>query len=54
MPQWENVYANRETTVGGGYWAKRTNVSSSGKVYSKLVKADRSPKASMETLLNLK
>lgn len=53
MPKWINVYADRETTVGVGYWALRTNVSRSGKVYSKLVKADRSPNASMKTLLSL-
>lgn len=43
MPTWTNRYAHLETQIGGGYYAHRVNVSKSGVVYSKLVKADRSP-----------
>jgi hypothetical protein len=50
MNEWVNRYANREKSVNGGFWAMRSNVSRSGKAYSKLVKADRSPKASALTL----
>lgn len=52
MGEWVNRYEDREQSVSGGYWAMRTNVSRSGKVYNKLVKSDRSPRASIATLLN--
>jgi len=43
MGQWVNRYAHLERKVGGGFYALRENRSASGKVYTKLVKADRSP-----------
>jgi hypothetical protein len=44
MPTWSNRYAHRETKVStNSYYANRVNVTKNGKVYSKLVKADRSP-----------
>ena len=43
MGQWENRYSHLEKKVGGGFYALRQNTSKSGVVYTKLVKADRSP-----------
>jgi hypothetical protein len=44
MPTWINRYAHLETQISANsYYANRVNVTKNGTVYSKLVKADRSP-----------
>jgi len=43
MPTWTNRYKHLETLVGAGYYALRANTSKAGRLYTKLVKADRSP-----------
>jgi len=39
----ENTIMYNETKVGAGYYALRKTKSKSGRTYTKLVKADRSP-----------
>lgn len=43
MGEWINRYKEFEKKVGGGFYSMRTQFAKSGKVYGKLVKADRSP-----------
>ena len=49
MESWINIYKDRETPVGAGYYALRSNIANSSKrEYSKLVKRDRSPTISLQ------